>query len=395
MIKRLVSLLLILCMLAGFTAFAEDEESLLESQGAIDIEDDHQAGKSKESERVRYAKRRFKKEGFNVALKAPESLDGYEAIYTATMLKNATIRDKSDENDCVKSIQIPEGKQILIYDVQPEWVLTEYKDNIGWIKRIMLDDSTIKPINNKTIPPYGVTKIRYIANLSENCFVLNKPDLKSTPFKIPVDKGAKIAVIAFENGFAKVNIWRNYGYIDARLLQNVRMVSPSDNPLTADMPIAAYCSFFEHSLGKQSNDSRVVNINVSCKYMSMTLKPGEIFNFNNQVGPFKRNKGYQAAPVLINGGSQLGYGGGTCQSSSTLYNVLRQLPDIKILWRRPHGPGSAKYLPQHMDAAVGNSDLNLIFRNDYPFAIRFEAESVNGCVFVAAYKVQDNIKATK
>ena len=99
--------------------------------------------------------------------------------------------------------------------------------------------------------------------------------------------------------------------------------------------------------------------------------------------------------MLINGGSQLGYGGGTCQSSSTLYNVLKQMPGITILWRRPHGPGSAKYLPQHMDAAVGNQLLNLKFRNDYDFPVRFEAQSVKGCLFIAAYKVQDDVKAEK
>ena len=34
-----------------------------------------------------------------------------------------------------------------------------------------------------------------------------------------------------------------------------------------------------------------------------------------------------------------------------------------------------KYLPMHQDAAVGNSSLNLIFRNDYDFPIRILAES--------------------
>jgi len=79
--------------------------------------------------------------------------------------------------------------------------------------------------------------------------------------------------------------------------------------------------------------------------------------------------------VLIDGGSQLGYGGGTCQSSSTLYNTVRQVSGLTIIKRRPHGPGCAKYLPMHQDAAVGNKELNFIFRNDCEYPIRIVAES--------------------
>jgi len=104
------------------------------------------------------------------------------------------------------------------------------------------------------------------------------------------------------------------------------------------------------------------------------MEPGESLNFNKQIGPYRKANGYFPAPVLVNGGSQLGYGGGTCQSSSTLYNALRQIPGITILQRRPHGPGCARYLPMHQDAAVGTDNLNLRFRNDCPFAIRIVAE---------------------
>lgn len=91
--------------------------------------------------------------------------------------------------------------------------------------------------------------------------------------------------------------------------------------------------------------------------MTRVMQPGESLDFNAQIGPYKRTNGYHPAPVLIDGGSQLGYGGGTCQSSSTLYNAVRQLSGLTVLYRRPHGPGCAKYLPMHQDAAVGNVKL--------------------------------------
>ena len=117
------------------------------------------------------------------------------------------------------------------------------------------------------------------------------------------------------------------------------------------------------------------------------MQPGEQLDFNAQIGPYKKANGYFPAPILLNGGSQPGYGGGTCQSSSTLYNTVRKLPGITIVYRRPHGPGCARYLPMHQDAAVGNDELNFIFRNDYDFPIRILAESTGeGVITIQIFK---------
>ena len=58
-----------------------------------------------------------------------------------------------------------------------------------------------------------------------------------------------------------------------------------------------------------------------------------------------------------------------------LTNAIRQVPGITVLMRRPHGPGCARYLPMHQDAAVGNDSLNLVFRNDCEYPIYVLAES--------------------
>ena len=114
-------------------------------------------------------------------------------------------------------------------------------------------------------------------------------------------------------------------------------------------------------------------------------------NYNNHYGPFYPSKGYVKGPVLIETGWGLGPGGGVCQVSSTMYNLLLQLPGITITLRRSHGPGSAEYLPADMDAAVGNEakGINFIFRNDYDFPIRFEAQAQDGALFLAIYKATE------
>jgi vancomycin resistance protein YoaR len=94
------------------------------------------------------------------------------------------------------------------------------------------------------------------------------------------------------------------------------------------------------------------------------------------------------AGVLVDGELQQGYGGGTCQVSSTLYNVVLQLPGLTVLQRRAHGDNGASYLPIGVDAAVGNSQLNFRFRNDYPFPLRIDASSQDGALTIAIYRAE-------
>jgi len=63
---------------------------------------------------------------------------------------------------------------------------------------------------------------------------------------------------------------------------------------------------------------------------------------------------------------------------------------MTVLMRRPHGPGCARYLPMHQDAAVGNESLNFIFRNDYDFPIRILAESKGeGVITIQIFRVNE------
>lgn len=109
--------------------------------------------------------------------------------------------------------------------------------------------------------------------------------------------------------------------------------------------------------------------------ISGIYQPGDIFDGNKIMGPYNKAKGYLIAGTLSDGSASSGYGGGTCQVSSTLYNALLQLPGINILYRRAHGEDCAPYLPHGVDAAVGNKTQNLRWRNDYDFPIRVEAHT--------------------
>ena len=87
---------------------------------------------------------------------------------------------------------------------------------------------------------------------------------------------------------------------------------------------------------------------------------------------------------LVDGVTKMGYGGGSCQISSTLYNTVLQLPGITIVERHPHGASGAAYLPHGVDASSG--DLNFKMRNSYSFPIRIEASCHDLCLFMAIYR---------
>lgn len=319
------------------------------------------------------------------------SIEGLTPLYRAVIKpftsNGNTIRmraEQSSESDVVCAIN--KGETITVYAVYPSYVLAEYNGNVGYVIRTWISEDVV-PIDPASTPPYGTVLSQYVATTTDVAPVHQAPDNNAPINAIQIGKGSKIAVLEFVDGFAKILYWRSYGYIDASLLTDLVPVSPTDEPLSAETPIAAFASYFEYNTGKEGNEGRCLNIVRSCELMTRVMQPGETLDFNAQIGPYKRTNGYHPAPVLIDGGSQLGYGGGTCQSSSTLYNAVRQLSGLTVLYRRPHGPGCAKYLPMHQDAAVGNAKLNFVFRNDYDFPIRIDAFSTGeGSLLIQIFK---------
>ena len=383
MIWRIFALVLTVCMLPVF-ALAEDGEVSMFAEGLVPggLEAEGMAGGDGEDG------------ADNVALTGiVASIAGKKPLYT-TKIKpfagGSAIRMRAEQNNTSEVICYAKtGDWITVYEVCPAYVLAEYQGNVGYIIRTWVDENmtTIDPENT---PPYGVVPSQFVATLTEKVDIHALPDASSEVYDIHPGAGSKVAVLEFVDGFAKVLYWRSYGYIDAKYLTDLVVVAQGAEPMSEDTPIAAFCSFFEYNTGKEGNDGRCKNIVRTCELMTRTLQPGESLDFNNQIGPYKRNNGYHPAPVLIDGGSQLGYGGGTCQSSSTLYNTIRMIPGITILHRRPHGPGCARYLPMHQDAAVGTKELNLRFRNDCGYPIRIVSESTGeGTLCIQIFRVME------
>ncbi len=108
------------------------------------------------------------------------------------------------------------------------------------------------------------------------------------------------------------------------------------------------------------------------------LLPGEVFDFNETVGPRDEANGYKVAKVIAEGELVDGIGGGTCQISGTLHGAAF-FAGLGIVERYPHTRPSG-YIKMGMDATVVYPTINFRIRNTFPFPIVLHETVKNGLV---------------
>jgi vancomycin resistance protein VanW len=113
------------------------------------------------------------------------------------------------------------------------------------------------------------------------------------------------------------------------------------------------------------------------------VRPGETLSFNQAVGSWSRDVGYRKAPVSYNGQLVPSWGGGVCQTSTTLYNAAL-LAGMALVERHPHRIVTG-YCPPGLDAAVAFSGIDLKLRNPHAFPLRIEAKADRGSLVVSIY----------
>jgi vancomycin resistance protein YoaR len=97
------------------------------------------------------------------------------------------------------------------------------------------------------------------------------------------------------------------------------------------------------------------------------IGPGRVFSFNRTVRGWSADRGFLKAPVSYDGVLVDDYGGGVCQTSTTIYNAAL-IAGLPILERHAHSfaPG---YVPPGRDAAVAYSGIDLRFKNPFSWPL--------------------------
>jgi len=307
-----------------------------------------------------------------------------KAVYTGTMQNTARIRaEMHSDSQTVGYCQKDSTVQILSYE--PAWLQVVQGTSEAWITgyvpRHMVDRiSSVK----EGVLPYGALPAAYTAVVKSDTMLLEAPTEDAEPIYL-LTEGTRIAVLSIENGWAKLLRWRQYGYVYLDAIEALTPVYDVDSAAPGDV-ISAFNTFFSTDTS-QLNQDRIVNIAQACYYISIVMHPGDKFAFNSVGGPYQAVRGYRKAMSYLNGEAVLSTGGGVCQVSSTLYNVLLCLPEgMEVIRRRAHGANGAVYLPHGVDAAVGNEQLDLVFRNVFPFPIRIDAGEHDGVLFISMIK---------
>jgi len=122
---------------------------------------------------------------------------------------------------------------------------------------------------------------------------------------------------------------------------------------------------------------RVNNIIIGVKKLNnLIIAPGEVFSFNEMIGPRSYDKGYQKAPVYINKKIKMEAGGGICQVSSTLYNLVLKT-GLEVIERTPHSR-PVDYVALGLDATVYYDEIDFKFKNNTNHYLLLHAQIIEG-----------------
>lgn len=161
--------------------------------------------------------------------------------------------------------------------------------------------------------------------------------------------------------------------------------------LGASSPSERTLAEFRTSLEGRSGNQRH-NAWLAAKTLNgRTIGPDEEFSFNKTFGGWTRDRGYRRAPVSYNGTLIDAWGGGVCQTSSTLYNAAL-LAGFAVGERHAHhfAPG---YIAPGRDAAVAYPNIDLRFRNPYSKPVTITAK-IEGDALIVRLRGQVDVKSS-
>ncbi len=191
-----------------------------------------------------------------------------------------------------------------------------------------------------------------------------------------------------QNGDVLMPYKRTVGQLSGDALELVPVMSPED-ALPGDL-IGVFATFFTADEDRDIIVGRLHNLQMGVDFFDgCIVEAGDTFSFNATAAPYNRDKGYKVGPIInYVSDKKTGYGGGICQVSTTLYNVLLQLP-VEIGRWQTHSSYGIDYAPVEFDAAVGKGDLDLRFVNTLPYAIHMKMDLWDGVITVRIYRDGD------
>lgn len=304
--------------------------------------------------------------GFCLAEEAP----AYEAI------AGIRFNVRKEPGSEYRVIAVEENETVDVYEYGEEWCRVGYGRETGWAKTKWLWGFRSLDARRYSVP--GAPDILGAVRLDQPSWIAG-----GSFGGLTAASGSLVCVSA-ASGTYTLPVWRGTGSLPLDAGTLIPFVS-WEAARPGDL-IGGFTTYYNERTGGSLAAARAYNIALSCQRIdNAVLEPNGGFSFNAACAPYKRGNGYQKAPNISDDG--VGYGGGVCQVTTTLYNAVLGLP-LQINDWAVHRKSGVQYVPQYFDAAVGSySDLR--FTNTLPYSIRISAQPQNGAVTVLIYRLEE------
>jgi vancomycin resistance protein YoaR len=134
----------------------------------------------------------------------------------------------------------------------------------------------------------------------------------------------------------------------------------------------------------ESSSNRIHNVHLMADFIDGTIiEPGEVFSFNDVVGPRTSERGFLEGQMIIGSLVLPSIGGGVCQTATTLFNDAFEL-GLPILERTNHNLYLAHY-PLGRDATVSWGGPDFRFKNDLKHGLLIKASYTDQTLTFTVY----------
>ena len=208
-------------------------------------------------------------------------------------------------------------------------------------------------------------------------------DIEAAAYLEPVEPRIKLDTETFQ--FMHLTEAANGSYLNRNILLRRLEAAAAGGAASVEVPIVEMeprlVNASPESLGLTGNFgigtsyfggsswNRAYNIEVGAAKLDGTIiEPGQVFDFNEALGPIEFETGFVEGMIIINNKTIPGIGGGICQVSTTMFRAafLAGLP-IHERWQHVYrvryyelGDGH----PPGFDASIYQPTLNMQFTND-------------------------------
>ena len=313
------------------------------------------------------------------------STEDFHMGYKAHAVRSAGIYSEPDANSRYLA-KVPTYKEVLVSHVEGEWCYAMFEKRKGWMRCADLFkwdriDPYVGEIPGRDVYPKLVFTHKSTDVLDYSVNVSGKKDKVLQT----INPGSALSVESLdEEGRYKTPYWRTIGFISEDAVNYSIDVVPWEEAQPGDL-ISVMTTYYAVGVSTLQYQGRNWNIYLATSLISgSVLQPNGEFNVNKVIGPYRKATGYKPAPIM-SPTANIGYGGGTCQVNTTLYNTIIQLP-IFVSHRKVHADVGVKYIPKGFDAAVGGRDINMIFTNTLPYPIRFNFFVSDGVMTCAIFR---------